>query len=283
MDTSYNTLGLLLNQVSELCFLEQVYWKGTSYGVNSNPDPYVWQPYDCRYDIMNTVDRIQCLQEKNVTRFFDFGDSMIYTGRRDHSALWLPYNMEEWYGYKSTELQVEAGISAGCSKGILSGYYGHDEVSGTSYCGLGASPAADGQPFVKYIKQFAPDVVLANWSLIHRLWHLSMDEMNTFVESLAGYLDDMVASGAPVPRYRFWLSAPAMTSERQPHCVLEKGIMYSAALRQVLEPRGWVEIDWLSMTAAWGLYIPDGLHAGSVQLRMSTYLMLHHICHGEGK
>ncbi|CAM9991827.1 unnamed protein product, partial [Choristocarpus tenellus] len=60
--------------VSELCFLEQGPWIGSTDWRDRRTDPYVWQPYDCRYDIMNSVDRLQCLQEKNVSRFLDFGD-----------------------------------------------------------------------------------------------------------------------------------------------------------------------------------------------------------------
>ncbi|CAM9437931.1 unnamed protein product [Choristocarpus tenellus] len=173
-------------------------------------------------------------------------------------------------------------VGKGCHPNGIPVYYGHDEAFRTSYCGADAWHQWDGHIFANYIREFAPDVVLANWALIHRMWMQTMDEMNAFVDKLAGHLDDMVASGVPLPRYRFWLSAPAIASEREPHCVLERGIMYSAALRRVLEPRGWVEIDWLAMTTAWGLHIRDGLHPGPMHLRMSMNLILHHICHGEG-
>lgn len=35
---------------------------------------YVWQPYECQYDLMNTDARQSCLKEKNITNFLDFGD-----------------------------------------------------------------------------------------------------------------------------------------------------------------------------------------------------------------
>lgn len=40
----------------------------------------------------------------------------------------------------------------------------------------------------------------------------------------------------------FWLSAPALVSEREPHCVLERAQRYNAVLREVLQPRGWIEV-----------------------------------------
>lgn len=38
------------------------------------PEGYVFQPYECRYDVMKTPDRMRCLADRNVTRFLDFGD-----------------------------------------------------------------------------------------------------------------------------------------------------------------------------------------------------------------
>lgn len=35
---------------------------------------YVWQPYECRYDLMNSAARQACLKDTNATRFLDFGD-----------------------------------------------------------------------------------------------------------------------------------------------------------------------------------------------------------------
>ena len=46
-----------------------------------------------------------------------------------------------------------------------------------------------------------------------------------------------------VRRHMFWLSSPFLVSEREPHCVLERGLQYSKALRDLLEPRGWVEVS----------------------------------------
>ncbi|CAM9376724.1 unnamed protein product [Discosporangium mesarthrocarpum] len=82
-------------------------------------------------------------------------------------------------------------------------------------------------------------------------------------------------------RYRFWLPTPGVASEREPHCVLERGILYSDILRGVLEPRGWTELDWTSMSAPWLMRIRDGLHPDPMTQRMAAYLLLHHLCHAE--
>ncbi len=35
---------------------------------------YGWQPYSCRYDLMNTEDRERCFEEKGVGSFLEYGD-----------------------------------------------------------------------------------------------------------------------------------------------------------------------------------------------------------------
>lgn len=44
--------------------------------------------------------------------------------------------------------------------------------------------------------QFSPDVVLANWALVHRLWHASLDEIDAFLKDVANSLDQLEASKA---------------------------------------------------------------------------------------
>ncbi len=44
-------------------------------------------------------------------------------------------------------------------------------------------------------------------------------------------------------RFKFWLSAPFLVSEREPHCTLERGINFNEGLRAVLKPRGWIEVS----------------------------------------
>lgn len=41
----------------------------------------------------------------------------------------------------------------------------------------------------------------------------------------------------------FWLSTPFLVSEREPHCVMERGLRFTKALRDTLEPRGWIEVS----------------------------------------
>lgn len=55
--------------------------------------------------------------------------------------------------------------------------------------------------------------------------------------------DDDVVLCVLVHRYMFWLSAPFLVSEREPHCVLERGLQFTKALRGLLEPRGWTEVS----------------------------------------
>lgn len=44
-------------------------------------------------------------------------------------------------------------------------------------------------------------------------------------------------------RHMFWLSTPFLVSEREPHCVMERGLQFTNALRDMLEPRGWIEVS----------------------------------------
>lgn len=47
-----------------------------------------------------------------------------------------------------------------------------------------------------------PDVVLANWGMVHRLWHQSFDsEIDDFFVELGKALDKMAENGEFRPRY----------------------------------------------------------------------------------
>ena len=60
----------------EECFLRPVR-VGQNPELKTAEDGYVWQPYDCRYDLMSSEDRLSCFRDKNVTRFLDFGDRCV--------------------------------------------------------------------------------------------------------------------------------------------------------------------------------------------------------------
>lgn len=60
----------------EECFLRPVI-TGQSVEGKAAQGGYVWQPYDCRYDLMSSEDRLSCFRDKNVTRFLDFGDRCV--------------------------------------------------------------------------------------------------------------------------------------------------------------------------------------------------------------
>ena len=49
--------------------------------------------------------------------------------------------------------------------------------------------------------QFKPDVVLANWAIVHRLWHHTFEEFEVFLRQLASQLDGMTQKDAHRPRY----------------------------------------------------------------------------------
>lgn len=55
--------------------------------------------------------------------------------------------------------------------------------------------------FPRFFYQFKPDVVLANWTIVHRLWHNSLEEFGGFLKSLGNELDNLAASGGHIPRY----------------------------------------------------------------------------------
>ena len=48
--------------------------------------------------------------------------------------------------------------------------------------------------------QFKPDVVLANWAIVHRLWHHTFEEFEAFLGQLARQLDGMAKEDAHIPR-----------------------------------------------------------------------------------
>eukprot|EP00752_Nemacystus_decipiens_P005505 g4981.t1 len=278
--------------VPEECFLRPVR-VGQSAELKAAEDGYVWQPYDCRYDLMSSQDRLSCFREKNVTRFLDFGDSLISTSRMPRSALWLPTaERSAWSTGRGAPEVGQGAEEAGCVGGPIQ-YYGEanhqDQLTPTGepvpttftnrYCGVEAYWQLKPGQLRNLIKSFKPDVVLANWAIVHRLWHHTFEEFEVFLRQLARQLDGMAKQDAHIPRHMFWLSTPFLVSEREPHCVMERGLQYTEALRGTLEPRGWIEIDWVSMTRKWGFDIADGMHHGQPPTRMLAYLLMHHICH----
>ncbi|CAM9783422.1 unnamed protein product, partial [Ectocarpus fasciculatus] len=285
----------------EACFLKPADRRKPTGELKHAQGGYTWQPYDCRYDLMDTDTRLSCFREKNVTRFLDFGDSLVSTSRMARTALWLPTaNSSVWStGRGANKIGEGAKESAGCVGGPIQ-YYGearhqdeHDGSGSTAttnrYCGVESywqvksgqvrNLVTSASGCARYGPRFEPDVVLANWALVHRLWHHTFDEFQTFLKQLGRQLDGMTEKDGHRPRYMFWLSAPFLVSEREPHCVLERGLQFTKALRGLLEPRGWIEIDWASMTRKWGVDILDGMHHGQPATRMLAYLLMHHVCH----
>lgn len=49
--------------------------------------------------------------------------------------------------------------------------------------------------------QFKPDVVLANWAIVHQLWHTSLEDFEGFLEHLGKQLDSMVEKDGHRPRF----------------------------------------------------------------------------------
>jgi len=51
------------------------------------------------------------------------------------------------------------------------------------------------------VHQYKPDVVVANWGLLHHMWHESVEEWEDFLEDLGKELDGMKERGEHQPRY----------------------------------------------------------------------------------
>eukprot|EP00903_Cladosiphon_okamuranus_P007973 g7695.t1 len=276
----------------EECYLRPI--RAGSAELKAAIEGYVWQPYDCRYDLMSSEARMSCFRDKNVTRFLDFGDSLISTSRSPRSALWLPTaDRSAWSTGKGIPQIGKGAEEAGCVGGPIqyyaeASYQQQPAATGAAaatpavtgrYCGVEAYWQLKPGQLRNLISSFKPDVVLANWAIVHRLWHHTFEEFGVFLRQLANQLDDMAQKDPHRPRYMFWLSTPFLVSEREPHCVMERGLQYTKALRDTLEPRGWIEIDWVSMTRKWGFDIADGMHHGPPPTRMLAYLLVHHVCH----
>ncbi|CAM9166423.1 unnamed protein product [Scytosiphon promiscuus] len=232
---------------------------------------YSWRPYDCLYEIMTADARESCLEERQISKFLDYGDSMINTSRQPRASVWMSKEANFLENVEPSERP------RGCT------LYDENEAPNTGwpmrYCGNSAKETDDADTLPQRIASYEPDVVLANWALIHRMWHHSLDEFEAFLKELGKELDSMAGRRHHHPRYMFWLSAPFLMSEREPHDTLERGRQFNAALRNLLEPRGWIEIDWMYLTQKWGPDIYDGMHYHQPATRMLAYLLMHHICH----
>ncbi|CAN0471502.1 unnamed protein product, partial [Ectocarpus sp. 12 AP-2014] len=138
---------------------------------------YVWKPYDCRYPPLNVEARHTCFEALNITRFLDYGDSMIQTSRQPRAELWLPKNVDV-HGKAGSQDEQARGKQAGCPTGFYMDDGDDDaETSGGGspikyrYCGLSGFHYSKDDAIRDYILSFRPDVVLANWGMIHKLWH----------------------------------------------------------------------------------------------------------------
>ncbi|CAN0389991.1 unnamed protein product [Pylaiella littoralis] len=273
----------------EECFLRPFVTSSSTDYARFAQGGYMWQPYDCRYDLMNSEARASCFRAKNITKFLDFGDSLIATSRAARAALWLPSEdasaHAKWVIARRPLTRDKFDVlyltlsDAGCVGAQIQRY---GEANGQAYCGAASMWQAEPGPLRSLISSFKPDVVLANWAFVHHLWHTRLEDFEAFLEQLGKQLDDMAEQDGHRPRfvYMFWLSSPFLVSEREPHCVLERGLQLSKAMRDLLEPRGWIEIDWISMTRKWSVDILDGMHHPEPATRMLAYLLMHQICHG---
>ncbi|CAM9119979.1 unnamed protein product [Ectocarpus sp. 8 AP-2014] len=249
---------------------------------------YVWKPYDCRYSLLNLEARHTCFEALNITRFLDYGDSIVQTSRQPRAELWLPRNVDVNAKIAVTKEEQARGRQAGCPTGFYMD--DADTSSGGSpikyrYCGLPALYNSKDDAIRDYILSFRPDVVLANWAMMHKLWHHGYgSEITHFFENLGRTLDKMTENGEFRPRFLFWMSSPFLVSEREPHCVLERAVQFNDGLRAVLEPRGWIEasarlrVNWTTLTKKWAVDIQDGMHHLKHATRMLAHLLVHRMC-----
>ncbi|CBJ31518.1 expressed unknown protein [Ectocarpus siliculosus] len=186
----------------EACFLKPADRRKPTEELKHAQGGYTWQPYDCRYDLMDTDTRLSCFREKNITRFLDFGDSLISTSRMARTALWLPTADSSVWSTGGGENKIGEGAKeSGCVGGPIQ-YYGearhqdeHDGSGSTAttnrYCGVESYWQVKPGQVRNLVTSFKPDVVLANWALVHRLWHHTLDEFQTFLKQLGRQLDGM--------------------------------------------------------------------------------------------
>ena len=98
---------------------------------------------------------------------------------------------------------------------------------------------------------------------------------------------------------RFWLNAPALVTEREEHDTYARAQLFNKAAREVLEPQGWIELDWMNLSIArafdstQGVRVPitytdaefgwgtDGMHHQSNTYRMLVQVIANVICNGK--
>ncbi|CAN0079946.1 unnamed protein product, partial [Pylaiella littoralis] len=179
-----NTFGVTM---PETCLLRPFDTSSSTDYARFAQGGYMWQPYDCRYDLMNSEARVSCFRDKNITKFLDFGDSLISTSRAARSALWLPYEDASVFYAKPTPINKQVA-QTGCVGAQVQRY---GEANGQAYCGAASMWQAKPNAFRSLVSSFKPDVVLANWALVHHLWHTSLEDFETFLEQLGMQLDGM--------------------------------------------------------------------------------------------
>eukprot|EP00935_MAST-01C_sp_MAST-1C-sp1_P000719 g719.t1 len=87
----------------------------------------------------------------------------------------------------------------------------------------------------------APEVLIANFNLMHKMWHLSLAEWTQEIKVIArrgALLAEQATNATGGKRFvRMWLSAPALVSEREEHVTYERAKRFNAAAREALQRR----------------------------------------------
>jgi hypothetical protein len=162
-----------------------------------------------------------------------------------------------------------------------------------------------------------PDVWLANFDIVHQMWHQTEAEFRGHMRKIAARAERDRKSGRDggdyptkeqeqqqkndgeseggqtfgegnsprrrrKPPLRLWLNAPAVVSEREEHDTYERAQIFNAIVREALAPYGWIEIDWNQMTLARAYdstHFNDGMHAAPNTLRVLVHMLVHFLCH----
>lgn len=118
-------------------------------------------------------------------------------------------------------------------------------------------------------------IVLDTLAMPHKLWNNPIDEHRKDLEK---NFPDVTTSDIE----HYWLTGFYLTSEREPHVLLDRSLQYSKMAWDILSPKGYKMINGFDLTAAFAFDTDgqaDGLHITGPPIVAIITKFFHHICH----
>jgi len=184
----------------------------------------------------------------------------------DFFGFWLPYNCR-YVEFRRDELQ-----SCITNKKIAS-----IQVQGASVASFLSEyvdQRLDGITFVQpSTNATTKQIVLNTFKLPHALWHSTANEFRQQLEQMTS-IDSSIEE-------HYYITGFYYSSEREPHVYLDRSLQFSELFEEILQPKGYKQINAFDLTAAFTYDSAgqlDGMHIAGPPMKAIVVKLFHHLC-----